>query len=106
MIDNIQDAKEQLIEFFGDRKDYREATEGQKDDAITELADSNVDIYNSDLLEWVKNNYNYVEEAIDEFGTAKDGEGRADFIKQIQQGQYLANRELLDQAREELDKND
>lgn len=58
-------------------------------DMISEVADNFVDIYNSDLLDWVKNNYEYIEEALDEFGTPQDSNGRADFIKMIQQGQYL-----------------
>lgn len=59
-------------------------------DAISEYADGSVDIYNYDLLNWAKDNYSYIEEAIDEFGdVAKDSNGRADFIRTIQQGQYL-----------------
>lgn len=59
-------------------------------DIISELSDSNIDIYNSDLLEWAKGNYSYIEDAIDEFGNATDREGKTDFIRTIQQGQYLA----------------
>ena len=51
-------------------------------DIITEITDSNVDIYNSDLLEWLKENYSVVEEANAEFGAPND------IIKQCQQGQY------------------
>ena len=49
---------------------------------ISEIADSNVDIYNSDLLEWLKDNYSIAEEANAEFGAPND------IIKQCQQGQY------------------
>lgn len=58
-------------------------------DMITEVADSFVDIYNDDLLEWAKDNYSYIEEALDELGTPQDSNGKADFIKMIQQGEYL-----------------
>lgn len=58
-------------------------------DMITEVADSYVDIYNSDLLDWAKNNYNYIEEALDELGTPQDNNGKADFFQMIRQGQYL-----------------
>lgn len=59
------------------------------DDMISEVADNFVDIYNSDLLDWAKNNYEYIEEALDEFGTPTDSNGRADFIKMISQGEFL-----------------
>lgn len=54
-------------------------------DIIMEIADNNVDIYNSDLLDWAKDNYSYIEDANCEFGIPDNGK---DFIKQIQQGQY------------------
>ena len=58
-------------------------------DMINEVADSFVDIYNSDLLDWAKNNYKYIEEALGEFGTPTDSNGNADFFKIINQGEYL-----------------
>lgn len=57
-------------------------------DIITELADSNVDIYNSDLSEWAKDNVSYIEEAINMWGIPKDEGGHADYYRMIQQGQY------------------
>jgi len=54
-------------------------------DIITEIADNNVDIYTSDLLDWLKSNYEIVEEANDMLGTPKD------IIAQCQQGQYYQN---------------
>ena len=54
--------------------------------AIRYIADENVDIYYSDLFEWAKYNYDYINEANEEFGMPEDG----DIIKQIQQGQYYA----------------
>lgn len=58
-------------------------------DMISEVADNFVDIYNSDLLDWAKNNYEYIEEAQDEFGTPKDSNDNADFFKMISQGEFL-----------------
>lgn len=72
-------------------------------DAISECADNYVDIYNADdLLEWCKDNYEYVEQAIDEFGVAKDRNGRVDFLRTIAQGQFLKNEEELHQDIEEI----
>lgn len=71
-------------------------------DAITEYADNNVDIYNSELLEWAKHNYNLVEDSIDEFGVATDSNGKADFIRTIMQAQFLENENLLNQDFEEI----
>ena len=69
-------------------------------DLFCEHADSWVDIYNSDLLEWAKYNYEYIEEAIDEYGdVAKDPSGRADFMRTIMQGQFLYyERQLYEDA--------
>lgn len=70
------------------------------EDPITEIADNYVDIYNNDLLEWVKHNYSYIEEALDDFGVPKDMNGKSDFIKIIQQGQYYKN---CDEIQKNLD---
>ncbi|HZK32865.1 MAG TPA: hypothetical protein VFC60_00035 [Tissierellaceae bacterium] len=60
-------------------------------DIIAELADSNIDLYTSDLLEWLKDNYNVVEDANKEFGAPND------IIKQCQQGQfYQYNNEIYE----------
>lgn len=53
-------------------------------DVFSDIADSNIDIYVSDLFEWGKNNFEYINEATQEFGNPQD------IIKQIQQGQYLS----------------
>lgn len=57
-------------------------------DMISEVADSFIDIYASDLLDWAKNNYDYIEDALNEFGTPQDSKGRADFLQIIRQGEY------------------
>lgn len=62
---------------------------------IHERADSWVDVYNSDLLDWLSENYanaTLVENAIEEFGWP------GDFFKALMQGQYLDNSELLNEA--------
>lgn len=53
-------------------------------DVFSEIADSNVDIYYSDLFEWAKDNIGYIDEATQQFGNPND------LIKQIQQGEYYA----------------
>ena len=70
-------------------------------DMFSEYADGRVDVYNSDLLEWAKYNYEYVEEAIDEFGVAKDCDGKADFMRTIMSGQFMYyERQLYDDEKE------
>ena len=54
-------------------------------DIISEISDSQVDIYTYDLLDWLKYNYSDVEEANREFGTCED------IIKQVQQAQFWRN---------------
>lgn len=64
-------------------------------DAISEQADSNIDIYYSDLFEWAKNHFDEINEAMQEFGAMSD------IIKQIQQAQFLYNeRQLYDELEE------
>ena len=58
-------------------------------DAISEIADYHIDIYNADLFDWAKGNLSYIEDANNEFGAPND------IIKQMQQGQYLANEEEI-----------
>lgn len=103
MIEDIKDAKDQLIDYFGDEKKLKKASEDEVNDAIHELADSNCDIYTSDILEWVTKDDNYwkVEEATDELGFP-ESEGKPDILKAIQYGQFLRNEELLQEALEEL----
>lgn len=63
-------------------------------DIISEIADSNVDIYYDDLFEWCKHNFDYVNDAIKEFGSS------GDIIRDIRQGQYL---QYTNELYEELD---
>lgn len=58
-------------------------------DILNEINDSNIDIYYSDLFEWATDNFSYINEAKQEFGTCED------ITKEIQQGQYLQNQEEI-----------
>lgn len=61
-------------------------------DIITEIADSNVDIYCADLLDWVRDNSEYVERAINEgFVDLKS----PDFFQMLRSGQYIQIEEEL-----------
>jgi len=57
------------------------------DDAINELSDAKIDIYNHDLRVWAVNNYDYIEEAVEEYGFDYK---TFDFHKLIQLGQFYA----------------
>jgi hypothetical protein len=57
------------------------------DDAINDLSDSKVDIYNHDLRVWAVDNYDYIEEAVEEYGFDYK---TFDFHKLIQLGQFYA----------------
>ena len=56
-------------------------------DTVTELADSKINIYNHDLRLWSVDNYNYIEDAISEFGIDTQN---PDFHQMIQRGQYYS----------------
>lgn len=86
ILKNYEDIKKEIREKSNDIIQYIcDYNNGYICDIITEIADNNIDIYTYDLLEWLKNNYEIVEEANNEFGTPND------IIKQIQQAQYYKN---------------
>lgn len=58
-------------------------------DAISEKADNEVDIYNSDLLDWAKTHLGDIADANAELGAPND------IIKQIMQAQYKVNSDGL-----------
>ena len=77
----IEELKKEL--FTGDFGDcFYDYDNGCIGDIVTEIADNHVDIYNYDLLEWAKENYLYIDEAMQEFGKPDD------FLQYIRQGQY------------------
>lgn len=65
-------------------------------DVFSEIADSNVDIFTSDLFEWGKSNLYYIDEATKEFGDPHD------ILKQLQQGQYYAYEQELYENEEDI----
>lgn len=65
-------------------------------DIFSEIADSNVDIYTSDLFEWGKRNLYYIDEATKEFGDPHD------ILRQLQQGQYYAYEQELYENKEDV----
>lgn len=84
--------KEQNL-YLGDYGEYLvDYNRGYICDCISELADNNVSIYNYDLLEWVRNNSEYVEQAVAEFGV---DERNFDFFALLRQGQYMQIEEEL-----------
>lgn len=70
---------------LGDYGDQLTEYEGYVGDCISECADSNVDIYNHDLLKWLPDNYGWLEEA-DAQGLLEGCKG--DIIKMTQMAQY------------------
>ena len=98
MIDNNKDAIQQLLELYDDKELEEAVSKDEPHDYISEIADSNCDVYTYDLLEWVKGNYTHVEDAIAESDFPKDSYGKPDFIKAIMMGQHSANWEKLWEA--------
>ena len=66
------------------------------DGLIDELIDSKIDTYYYDLRVWAVENYGYIEDALEEFGTSKD------YHKDIQMGQYVYYSEEISEAINEL----
>ena len=58
-------------------------------DAITEYADSRIDIYTADLWKWAAENYEYIDEARAEFGAG------ADILDDLRAGQLLQHEQEL-----------
>lgn len=76
---------ESLIEFF----EYNDR-ETISDDDVNSIADSLLDVYDGDLLEWLSDNLNniyYCNEAYTEFGYNSDND--FDIMKLIMDGQYI-----------------
>ena len=89
----IKELREEQNLYLGDYGEYLvDYNRGYICDCISELADNNVDIYYYDLLEWVRNNSEYVERAVAEFGIDSRN---FDFFGLLRQGQYLQIEEEL-----------
>lgn len=80
-------ADDNTTEALGMLNDYRGST--YICDAISERADSNIDIYNDDLTEWAKSHICEIDEAADELGKPDS------FIGYIQQAQFIVNERNL-----------
>ena len=78
-------------------EDYTHNASGYISDTISEIADSETDIYYSGLIDWLKNDGDAVEnieDALREFGTPENS-GCPDFMRILQQGQYYGNEQKL-----------
>lgn len=66
-------------------------------DCFSEYADSQVDIYYTDLIDWIsRENANYIEEYVEEFGMPENNNyKKLDFMKLIQGGQFYKNYQEL-----------
>lgn len=92
----IEDLRKEL--YTGDFGDcFCDYDNGYICDIIAEIADAHVDVYTSDLLDWARDNYEYIDEANEEIGRAED------FLGEIKQGQFLYNeRDLYDNLEDSL----
>lgn len=103
MIVGIIDAKEHLINYFGDEKELKKATEEEVNKAINRLAKESCDFLIADLLKWLaekEDNYFAVEEAIEKAGGL--GKNGIDLIDAIRNGQMIMAKWFLEKAKEEL----
>lgn len=97
-----EEAKEELQNYYATTEELKEAIKNDEiQDAISEIANNNVDVYNADLLDWFKDNYIKVEDAIDEYGFPET-DGKPDIMQAIRQGQYKENEEILYEALEDI----
>ena len=74
-------------DFVGDYKNCNAG--GDVDDAFRDYAGNAVDIYYSDLFEWAKYNFEWIDRARDELGAS------GDIIKDLQAGQFLQHLDNL-----------
>ena len=94
--EELEEIKE-MLKYEDLAKDFiNETAENLKDDLnhyfsdlVSEFADLQIDIYYNDLLDWAKDNIYWCDEALGEFGETKD------FIKIIQEAQFLKYNDVL-----------
>lgn len=99
--------KESIMELLKSKKlnisdydDVHELCEAlDYDGSLHEIIDGSIDIYNYDLRKWAVDNYDKVEDAINE-GLVNTT--NFDFHKAIQAGQYIALREEASEIVEEI----
>lgn len=90
----LKELKTNLSFTYGDQITNYDS--GYVGDVFSEIADSNVDIYTSDLFDWGKSNLYYIDEATKEFGDPHD------ILRQLQQGQYYAYEQELYENKDEI----
>lgn len=97
----IKDLKNDL--YLGDLGEYFvDYNNGYIGDIITEIADNKVPIYYNDIWEEAKENQEYIEEVLQEFGTPTDETGNVDLMRVFQQGIYLKNERNLYENLEDI----
>ena len=87
---------------LGDYGDQLTEYEGYITDAIQECADSNIDIYYHDLLKWLPDNYEWIEEA-EAAGLLERAKG--DIFKMTQMAQYECFSQDMYDHQEDICKN-
>lgn len=86
---------------LGDR--FVDYNEGYICDIISEIADNNVPIYTNYIWKEASENSNYIEEALDEYGTPTDYHGKTDILRILTQGLYYKNEcDLYDNLEDSL----
>jgi len=111
VLEDKKDAKETIIEYFG-TDEFKKLVKTENgfnkvEEALSEIADSNVDIYNYDLLEWAKipNNQYDINCYKNEYGGIDlEYEGSNIIFSLISGGQYCHNLTLLNEAFGDLKK--
>lgn len=82
--EEIMDVVRNAVNDYGTLEDEIADIDDMRDD-LNECADSQTPIHTHDLLEWLKDNYSAYEETADEFGEAKNREGKMDLMRGIMQ---------------------
>ena len=94
-VDALQSIKEVLsykIAKTDNLKDLCNIIRNLDDDgSVNELIDGDIDIYNYNLRVWAVENYDYIDDATEEFGAADD------FHASIMQGQYCYYNEIYNE---------
>lgn len=91
----IEDLKKECRKYFESYEDYiidYYNYSNNVDDILYQIANDNVDIYTYDLMEWLKDNYSYVEDYVKEFGIDANN---FDFLAIVSGGQFIQIEESL-----------
>jgi len=97
-----EDAIEELKNYYATDEELEEAIRNDEiQDAISEIANDNVDVCNYDLLRWLRHDYYKVEDSVEEYGFPETN-GKPDMMGAIRQGQYRENEEVLNEALKDI----